>query len=91
MTREDVIASIAERTGSSKVRAANTLDAVIDGLTESIRRTGHAKIHRLCSFSMVDRAPRTARNPRRGEAVRIAARRVVTIRPLRALRNAVER
>lgn len=91
MTKDDVVALIAEKTGCSKARATHALDAVIDGLTESIRQTGYAKIHRLCSFSLVDRAPRTARNPRTGEVVPVAARRVVKIKPLQALRAAVER
>jgi DNA-binding protein HU-beta len=90
MTREEVIALIAKQTGCSKARATVALDAVVDGLTESIKRTGYAKIHRLCSFSLVDRAPRTARNPRTGAVVPVAARRVVRIKPLQALRDAVE-
>lgn len=91
MTKDEVVALIAEKTGSSKARAAEAIEAVVDGLTESIRKTGYAKIHRLCSFSLVERAPRTARNPRTGEVVPVAARKVVRIKPLRALRDAVER
>ncbi|NIF40205.1 HU family DNA-binding protein [Burkholderia sp. Tr-862] len=91
MTKDEVVALIAERTGASKARAASALEAVIDGLTTSIRRDGYAKIHRLCSFSLVERAPRTARNPRTGEVVPVPARQVVKIKPLQALRDAVER
>lgn len=91
MTKDEVVALIAEKTGSSKARAAEAIEAVVDGLTESIRKTGYAKIHRLCSFSLVERAPRTARNPRTGEVVPVAARKVVRIKPLQALRDAVER
>ncbi|NRF83767.1 HU family DNA-binding protein [Burkholderia gladioli] len=91
MTKDEVVALIAERTGASKARAANALEAVIDGLTASIRSDGYAKIHRLCSFSLVERAPRKARNPRTGEVVPIPARKVVKIKPLQALRDAVER
>lgn len=91
MTKDELVALIAERTGASKARAASALEAVIDGLTTSIRRDGYAKIHRLCSFSLVKRAPRKARNPRTGEVVPVPARRVVKIKPLQALRDAVER
>ncbi|HDR9068229.1 MULTISPECIES: HU family DNA-binding protein [Burkholderia cepacia complex] len=91
MTKDELVALIAERTGASKARAASALEAVIDGLTTSIRRDGYAKIHRLCSFSLVKRAPRKGRNPRTGEVVPVPARRVVKIKPLQALRDAVER
>ena len=89
MTREDMVALIAEKTGASKVRSALALDAVIDALTDSVRTTGYAKIHRLCAFEVVERAARSGRNPRTGEPVAIEARRVVAIRPLRALREAI--
>ncbi|HDR9034216.1 TPA: HU family DNA-binding protein [Burkholderia vietnamiensis] len=91
MTKDELVALIAERTGASKARAASALEAVIDGLTTSIRRDGYAKIHRLCSFTLVKRAPRKGRNPRTGEVVPVPARQVVKIKPLQALRDAVER
>ncbi|SEI14895.1 HU family DNA-binding protein [Paraburkholderia hospita] len=91
MTKDEVVALIAEKTGASKVRAADALEAVIDGLTASIQRNGYAKIHRLCSFALVERAPRTARNLRTGEVIPVPARKVVKIKPLQALRDAVER
>lgn len=91
MTKDEMVALIAERTGSSKARAADALEALVDGLIASIKNSGYAKVHRLCSFSLVERAPRTARNPRTGDVVPIAARTVVKVKPLRALRDAVER
>lgn len=91
MTREDAVALIAEKTGATKARSAMALDALIDAITDSVRTTGYAKIHRLCAIEVVDRAARSGRNPRTGEPVAIAARRVVTIRPLRALREAIKK
>lgn len=91
MTKDEMVALIADRTGASKARAADALEALVNGLTASIKKSGYAKVHRLCSFSLVLRAPRTARNPRTGEVVRIEARTVVKISPLKALREAVER
>jgi DNA-binding protein HU-beta len=90
MTKDEMVIQIAEKTGCTKLVANEVIDALVHGLTESIKRDGYAKIHRLCSFSLVERAPRTARNPRTGEEVRIEARTVVRIKPLQALRDAVE-
>ena len=73
MTKSDLIAAIADKTGRSKVDAElflnSTLDVIKSGLEkgESIPLTGFG------TFSISNRSAREGRNPQTGDPIKIAA------------------
>lgn len=91
MNKKDIVGLIADATGSTRAKATLAFDRMVAAITEAIKKDGYAKIQDLCSFSLVRRAARSGRNPRTGEVVPIEEKVVVKIKPLQALKNAVEK
>lgn len=87
--KEELVKVLAEQTGVSKQRAAAAFDALLARIQAELLGTGYVNLPNLCSFAVVRRAARVARNPRTGEAVKVGASQVVRIRPMRALRDAI--
>lgn len=71
MNKADLVDRLEERLGSKKA-ALEAVEAVVDVIIREVA-TGHkVSITGFGTFERVDRAARTGRNPRTGEAVRIA-------------------
>ena len=87
MTKTQVYAALAEKTGLTKVQAREVTDALVqlayenagDGFT----------IPGLGKLVVVDRAARMARNPATGEPVHVPAKRVLKFRIAKAAKDAV--
>ena len=89
MKRWQVVAKVALDTGVTKETAKLAVDSVFDAISESLGRGEMVVITGFGSFRAKDRASRVARDPRTGEQMVIAARRVATFKPSKALREAV--
>ena len=74
MTKADVIARVAAQTGLSKVDVRLVVEGFIDTVKEAFVEKDPLEIRGFGTFHVVERAPRTARNPRTGEEVKIPAR-----------------
>ena len=61
-----------------------------DTLTEQLVEGNEIRIHGFGTFKTAQRAARTARNPRTGETVQVAARRVVRFTPASGLADQVK-
>ena len=61
----------------TKKQAAEAVSAVIDAITEALVAGDDVKITGFGSFEIKERAARTGRNPKTGEAVEIAASKYV--------------
>ena len=90
MNKQELITKIAEKTNLSKKDAAAALDALTGTITETLKAEGKLAIPSLGTFEIKERAARTGHNPRTGETVEIAARRVPAFKPAKALKDAVE-
>ena len=90
MTKPELVNKIAEKTNLSKKQAAAALDALTGTITETLKAEGKLAIPSLGTFEIKERAARTGHNPRTGETVEIAARRVPAFKPAKALKDAVE-
>ena len=60
-------------TGSSKKAAKETLDALLDTVTLSLKKNKKVQLVGFGSFEVVKRRARKGRNPATGEAIRIKA------------------
>ena len=59
-------------------------------MIEALERGEHIEIRGFGTFKVVDRAPRTGRNPRTGSEVKIESRKAPTFKPSKELRARVD-
>ena len=90
MTKPELVNKIAEKTNLSKKDAAAAMDAFISTITEMLKAEGKLAIPNLGTFEVKQHAARTGHNPRTGEKVEIAAKKVPAFKPAKALKDAVE-
>jgi DNA-binding protein HU-beta len=81
--------TFAERTETTPRQARETIDSLVDLITETVAKGEDVAISGFAKFRRVDRAARMGRNPATGEPVRIKAKRVAKITPLKAFKDAV--
>ena len=90
MTKPELITKIAEKSNLSKKDAAAALDALTSTITDALKAEGKLAIPSLGTFQVKEHAARTGHNPRTGETVEIAAKKVPAFKPAKALKDAVE-
>ena len=90
MNKQELITKIAEKSNLSKKDATAALTALIDTITETLKAESKQTIPALGTFELRERAARTGHNPRTGETVEIAAKRVPAFKPAKALKDAIE-
>ncbi|MDO5495800.1 MAG: HU family DNA-binding protein, partial [bacterium] len=89
VNRTDLVAAIAEKSGLNKTQADSALKAFEEVLVSSLSNGEAVKITGLLSVERVERAARTGRNPRTGEAVPIEATVSPRFRPGAYFKDAV--
>ena len=89
MNKSELIDSISNSADVSKASASRVLDALCEAVAGSLKDSEPVAIAGFGTFSVRDRAARTGRNPRTGEAIQIAASRVPAFKAGKALRDAV--
>lgn len=90
MTRTDVVSSVAQRAGLTTAQGDAALTALQDVLVEALRAGEAVRIQGLLTVERAERAARTGRNPRTGEALEIPAGHVVRISAGSVLKAAVK-
>lgn len=89
VNKAELVDAIAESADLSKASAARALDAMIDALTDAMKKGDTVSLVGFGTFSVKDRAARTGRNPRTGEEIKIAAAKVPGFKPGKTLKDAV--
>ncbi|MFC1512040.1 HU family DNA-binding protein [Candidatus Latescibacterota bacterium] len=87
MTKADVIARISAQTGLSKVDVKDVVEGFLDMVRVSLKENDPLEIRKFGTFTVINRAPRTARNPRTGEEVKIPARKQPVFKPSKELKK----
>lgn len=85
MNKNDLITSIAKSAKVSRKTAEQGVNGLLSSLLAAIKEGKRVTLTGFGSFSIVERAPRTGRNPKTGERIPIPPRRVVKFRPGREL------
>jgi DNA-binding protein HU-beta len=91
MNKSDLISAVSEVTGLSKVDAGKALDAMTTVITGALSKNDSVVITGFGSFLVRDRAARTGRNPRTGEAIQIKASKVPAFKAGKLLKEAVNK
>ena len=89
MNKASLVVVINEIVGCTMVDSEKAIDAIITAITDTLNNGDAVSISGLGIFSAKQRAARTARNPRTGEAIQVPAMRVPKFRAAKALKDAV--
>ena len=73
ISRSDLVAALAEKSGTTKTVADSVLSSFTDVLLEAVAAGDKVSIPGILSVERVERAARTGRNPSTGETIDIPA------------------
>jgi len=90
MTKEELINRVAKDCKITKANAGRAVNAMIDGITVSLKKGRKVSFVGFGTFSVGKRKARTGRNPQTGETIRIPAARVPKFKAGKALKDAVK-
>ncbi len=89
MNKSELIEAISESADLTKADAGRALDAVIDAITDALKKGDTVSLVGFGSFGVKERAERQGRNPQTGEAITIQAAKIPSFKPGKALKDAV--
>ena len=90
MNKAALVDKVNEVLGTTKVQAEQVVDTIFDSITASLKKGNEVSVAGFGIFSAKKRAARSARNPRTGEIVKVAAMNVPKFRAAKALKDAVK-
>ena len=89
MNKNELIAAAAESSGLTKKDTEAALKAIVDVITDSLKKGDKVQIVGFGTFEVSERAAREGRNPHTGEAMQIAAAKAPKFKAGKALKDAV--
>jgi integration host factor subunit alpha len=89
LTKADIVDTITERLGYSKVKSSETVETVLEIIKRSLEHGDDVLISGFGKLCVKDKAARKGRNPATGEDLMLGKRRVVTFKSSTILRNKV--
>ncbi|MBQ9253699.1 MAG: HU family DNA-binding protein [Bacteroidales bacterium] len=89
MTKQDYAALMAEKTGMTKADSVKAYDAFLEVANELLKKGEKVAYLGFGTFSLQHKDARTARNPRDGKPIKVAAKNVVKFKPGKALSDSV--
>ncbi len=89
MNKSDLIAATSQSAGLSKRDTERVVNAVMDAITGALAQGQRVQLSGFGIFEVKRRQARVGRNPNTQEAMNIAATKVPTFRPSKALRETV--
>lgn len=89
MTKADLVAKIAGKSGITKAGAERALNAFLESVEDVLVEDGKLTLTGFGTFAVESRQERTGRNPRTGAAIKIPASKVVKFRPGKNLKDSV--
>ncbi len=90
MNKSELIEAIAETSHLSKSEAGRALDAVIESITQALKKGDTVSLVGFGSFGVKERAERQGRNPQTGNTITIQAAKLPSFKPGKALKDAVK-
>ncbi len=89
MKKQDFIRAVADSANVSQSTASDVFDAVVDTITDAMKKDDKLTFVGFGTFSVKERAARQGRNPRTGETINIAAAKIPSFKAGKALKDAV--
>ncbi len=89
MNKQGLVEWVYGKLGGTKVQAEEIVDGMFDSIVSTLKKGDEVSIAGFGIFSVKSRAARMARNPKTGEQVKVAAKRVPKFRPAKGLKDMV--
>ena len=89
MNKRELVEAVAAATGLGRSAAGAAVEAVLEAVAAGLAAGEPVTVPGFGTFEVRERAARTGRNPRTGEAIEIAAARVPAFRAGKGLRERV--
>ncbi|MGP4071947.1 HU family DNA-binding protein [Piscibacillus sp. B03] len=90
MNKTDLVNSVADQADLSKKDAAKAVDAVLESITGSLKKSEKVQLIGFGNFEVRERSARKGRNPQTGKEIDIPASKVPAFKPGKALKDAVK-
>ena len=87
MTKAQLIQTIAQKTGLTKLETQAVLTGFWDTVIETLAHGDSVELRGFGSFRVQNRPPRKARNPATGESIQVEARRVPVFKPAKEFKD----
>lgn len=89
MNKSDLISAVAEATSMTKVDCEKAINATFDSVSKELGNNGSVTLVGFGTFSVLQRAERTGKNPQTGATIKIPAKKVAKFKPGKALSELV--
>jgi DNA-binding protein HU-beta len=89
MTKDELVAKVAEQSGLKKADVQKTLDSMIETIITTIKLGEKVNITNLGIFKIKEKKARVARNPKTGESIQVPAKKAPKFVPSKNLKEAV--
>jgi DNA-binding protein HU-beta len=90
MNRSELIELVADKAELTKAAASRALDALLEGITLSLKNGDPVVLVNFGTFVVKQRAARQGRNPQTGQKIDIKASKIVGFKAGKALKEAVK-
>ena len=90
LTRMELSEAVFNAVGLSRNESADLVESVLRHMSDALVRGETVKISSFGTFSVRSKSARMGRNPKTGEEVPIAPRRVLTFRPSHIMKERVD-
>ncbi|NQY51404.1 MAG: integration host factor subunit alpha [Piscirickettsiaceae bacterium] len=90
LTKADMIVQLYDKLGLNKRKAKELVEMFFEEICAALEIGEQVKLSGFGNFELRDKVERPGRNPKTGQKIIIAARRVVTFRPGQKLRSEVD-
>ena len=90
MTKDELVAKVAEVTGQKKTELQKSLDVMIHTIIETIKTGDKVNLTGLGIFKLKDKKARLARNPKTGESIQVPAKKAPKFLPAKNFKEAVK-
>jgi nucleoid DNA-binding protein len=91
VTKKELARQLAEANDISSLTVQSIVQAVFDGIIETLVNEGRIELRNFGVFEVIRRKARKARNPRTGEEVFVPAKLAVAFKPGRRMQKKVRR
>ena len=88
MNKDQLINSVAERTGATRAMSRTIIDAALDSIVEAAAAKESVSLVGFGTFECRNRKPRIAHSPKTGEEIQVPARTVIVFRAGKRLKEA---
>jgi DNA-binding protein HU-beta len=90
VNKSELIEAIAASADIPKAAATRALDAMVESVTDSLKKGESVSLVGFGTFAIKERAARTGRNPQTGQPIEISAAKVPSFKAGKALKDAVK-